>query len=282
VIGLGPGLIIDLLGWLSALALGVLAGWLWLRGARQRGALNRALHELRRPLQILTLMATSPRPQHARPSSPHGSDRCATGPAAERPAIPRSLDISPSLDVLEQAIGALADLDGAVNGNRAPSAARAVCIRESTDRLLQPWRALLGATELSFRWMTAEEDVLVDPVRFRQALENLIANSCEHGRLPIEVTAAALPTGVRLTVGDAGPAHRLDAAPGRNRRRGHGLAVAAEFAAASGGALRSWQTGGGGTVVALDLPLALPPRLPRPRARPPVAGPVAASVPPTQ
>ncbi len=255
MIGPGPELGLDLLGWSLALALGALAGWLWLRDARRRGALNRALHELRRPLQVLLLTATRPRPQPAPPPRPRPSGE-PKGVSGALRLTDRAANVPPSLDVLEQALGAVADLDRAVNGSPAPGAARALCVQESVERVIVRWQDLLGTTELTFGWLTGEERVLADPVRFRQALENLIANAFEHGRPPIVVRAAALPSGVRLTVGDAGPALRLDPGAARNCRRGHGLAVAAHFAAAHGGALRSWHGADGGTVVAMDLPTA--------------------------
>ena len=236
--GLGLGVGIDLLGWSLALVLAGFAGWLWVREGRRRGALNRALHELRRPLQILTLSAPASAPS------------------------PRQESAQPTLDVLEQAIGAVADLDRALNGGAMPAEAAAVSLHEPVEKLIARWQALLGPEEINFRWVTGEEWVMVDPLRLRQALENLIANANEHGRLPIEITAAALPSGVRLSVADAGPASRLDRAPRGRGRRGHGLAIAAEFAAAHGGALRSWRDPGGGTVVAIDLPCASARRLP--------------------
>jgi len=59
-------------------------------------ALNRALHELRRPLQALILLEEAP-----------------DGPAAAPPAASRR-------GLLELATGALRDLDGALNGAEPP------------------------------------------------------------------------------------------------------------------------------------------------------------------
>ncbi len=157
--------------------------------------------------------------------------------------------------MLEQALGAVAELDRAVNGEKAPGAAEVVSIREPIERLVLRWRALLDPAELRLCWVAGDVHVLVDPVRLRQTLENLIVNAREHGRSPITVAVSTAPVGVRIAVGDAGPASGVGPDPVRNGRRGHGLTVAAEFAAAHGGVLSSWQRRDGGTVVAIDLPL---------------------------
>ena len=201
-----------------------------LRERRRRMRLNRALHELRRPLQALALAPTP-----------------ASGAATARP------------DSLDLALAALDDLDSAVNGAparfaRAPSrrgrwspprsSAGAARRREPAVRCCSNGRR---ARRLS--WPI--------PLGWRQALDNLLANAVEHGGARIRVIGSLCASGVRIVVADHGPG------PGGGRHgaeRGHGLSVVREVAAVHGGrfALRS---AGPATVAALELPLApMPPR----------------------
>ena len=81
-------------------------------------ALNRALHELRRPLQALVLME-------------EGSGQ----PAASPPAASRR-------GLLEVAASALQDLDGAVNGDRGSRPSRRFSCREVVLAALERWRPM--------------------------------------------------------------------------------------------------------------------------------------------
>ena len=286
----------ELAGWSVGLAFAALAVWLRAREGRRRGALNRALHELRRPLQVLALTASSGSTPRSSASSgdrgraeresyrvqgleliepaPVGGSSVGGG-ASRRPTVDTrpggiaggririatgKLDgadgVPPSLDVLEQALAAVADLDRTVNGGTTPPRPAPMGLRAPIERLVVRWQALLIPADLRLQWLAIEEDACVeaDPARLRQALENLIANAHEHGRSPITVSVSTPPGVVRIAVADAGPAPLLTSRWARDRRRGHGLAVAVDFAAAHGGALRVWPRSAGGTVAAVDLP----------------------------
>ncbi len=82
------------------------------RESRRRSRLNRALHELRRPLQALALAP-------------------AAGFRRGAPATPDSLDL---------ALAALEDLDGAVNGAPAAIRLRPIAGRALISAAVERWR----------------------------------------------------------------------------------------------------------------------------------------------
>jgi signal transduction histidine kinase len=193
-------------------------------------ALNRALHELRRPLQALVLMDEADDPGVARP-------------------------VASRRGLLELATGALRDLDGAVNGSAPPSPPERFSCRELVLGCLQRWRST--ATRCGgFRvyWDAGPAPVEGDPRRLTQALDNLLANALEHGRPPVVVTGARVAGRVRITVANGNGAD-----PSRNSdpRRGHGTEIVSEVAGAHGGRFALCQTASG-CVAALELPVAEP------------------------
>ena len=195
-------------------------------------ALNRALHEVRRPLQALVLME-------------EGSGQ----PAASPPAASRR-------GLLEVAASALQDLDGAVNGDRASRPPRRFSCREVVLAALERWRPM-AARAGGFRvyWDAGPAPVEGDAVQMAQAFDNLIANALEHGGPPVVVTGARVAGRIRVTIAN-GPSHR---APGRERdpRRGHGTDVVSRVASEHRGRFALCRTGSG-CVAALELPLAEP------------------------
>ena len=191
-------------------------------------ALNRALHELRRPLQALVLLE---------------DDDTATAPVASRRGL------------LDLASGALRDLDGAVNGSEPESLPERFSCRELVLGCLERWRPTAARCG-GFRvyWDAGPAPVEGDPRRLAQALDNLVANALEHGRPPVVVTGARIAGRVRITVangGGAGPS------PGSDPRRGHGTEIVSEVAGAHGGRFALCQTASG-CVAALELPVADP------------------------
>jgi signal transduction histidine kinase len=223
-------------GWpLLASAALVLAGERFWAG-RRRSALNRALHELRRPLQALALMT---------PSSPAGA-----GPAP-----------------LDLAIAALAELDRAINGVARGSRLQAVSPRPLITAAAKRWRsraAMAGGT-IQLRWLAGPARLLADPMGVSQAVDNLIVNALEHGGPHVIVEAGVRSGRLRIAVIDDGrgarPAERMGA-PGEvlayllgRRRRGHGLEVVREIAARHGGRF-ALQRSDSGSVAVLELPLA--------------------------
>jgi signal transduction histidine kinase len=248
------------LGWLLVLALAALAVGERIHRARRRAALNRALHELRRPLQALALAPGGPRARHS--------------------------------DAVRAAVAAVGDLDRAINGRSpAPLAPRPVLLRALVHAAVERWRGAAAAANrsLALDWRAGAAVVLADPGRVAQALDNLISNAIGHGGLRVRVEASAVASGVRISVRDSGgPGSRRSLR--RDPRHGHGLRVVSSVASEHGGRFLI-RTSPEGTVATLELPLAPAPppepgrragrgagdprRGPRPRPPLPVPGPTA-------
>ena len=202
------------------------------RRRRRRELLNRALHELRRPLQALVLQAASG--------------------AAGR-------------DQLAQALVALDDIDREVNGRVAPPARAPADARALAADAVRRWRgpAALEGRSLDLRWRANGSRLVCDAAAISRALDNLIANSLEHGRGPILVEGSERAGRLRLTVADGTAAGGPVPAPhmaGHRRadaRRGHGLRIVAEVAASHGGRFAACSHAEGASAI-LELPLAAP------------------------
>lgn len=209
-----------------------------LRASRRRESLNRALHELRRPLQALTL---APAPLPAPYAGGTGS--------------------------LGLALTALARLDREINGGRCRPEAHLILPRQLITESVERWRsrALLCGGSLRLRWDAGRAAVIADPSAFAQALDNLIVNGLEHGGPDLTVQATARSARLRIAVADSGrasrPPERLETPretvarlTGRSRR-GHGLAVVRRFAAEHDGRF-VFERGERGSVAILELPVA--------------------------
>ena len=194
------------------------------RQSRRRSALNRALHELRRPVQALVLWS--------------GSEQ---GPGAH---------------ALRVALTALEDLDREINGSARRVELRLVDCRALVQPAVERWRGVAAATRRSLvlRWRAGVASVLADPDRVAQALDNLIDNALRHGGLRVCVDVDVCASGVRITVRDNGGAPQRR--PGsRDARHGHGLAIVSRVAAEHGGHFRMLRTPAGAAAT-LELPLA--------------------------
>jgi signal transduction histidine kinase len=208
----------------AALGLAAALAVALVRGSRRRGALNRALHELRRPLQALVLAAGG-----SRGPGPH---------------------------TLRVALTALDDLDREINGKERRTELRPVDCRALVQPAVERWAGVAAATHrsLTLRWRAGSASVLADPGRLAQALDNLIDNALRYGGLRVYVDADLRAAGVRITVRDTGgqwpPARRA-----RDRRHGHGLAIVSRVAAEHGGEFRMLRTAAGASAT-LELPLA--------------------------
>src|SRR5918995_2844828 len=127
-------------------------------GHRRR--LNRAMHELRRPLQALVLL-----------DEPPGDP----GQPAKRGAE------SARRGLLELARSALASLDAEVNGASPLPARREVSCRELVHAALERWRPLaVAAGGVRLYWDVGAAPAVCDPMRLAQALDNLLAIAVEH------------------------------------------------------------------------------------------------------
>jgi signal transduction histidine kinase len=227
-----------LAGWPLAFSMAATALGQSLRVERRRTALNRALHELRRPLQVLAL----------------GSG-------------PRPLAVSGPDDPVQLAAAALERLDREINGDpAAPVWGRVECrslLRSAVGR----WqaRARIAECSLELRWNAGQAIVDGDRFALAQALDNLIVNAIEHGGSSIVVAARLRGGRLRIVVADSGRASRsrsrrespaaVIARLSGKRRHGHGLAVVRGVASAHEGrfALRRSERG---SLAVLELPLA--------------------------
>ena len=194
--------------------------------------LNRALHELRRPLQALLLL----------------EDRSGRPAAAPRRATRRGL--------LELVTSALQDLDGALNGDVPARPRRRFSCRESVMACLERWRPQAArAGGVRVYWDAGPAMVDGDASRLAQALDNLLSNALDHGGPPVVVTGARVAGRIRITIANGlrpgGQGSR------RDPRHGHGTEVVSRVASAHGGRFALCRTGSG-CVAALELPLAEP------------------------
>jgi signal transduction histidine kinase len=223
------------------------------RDGRRRTVLNERLHEVRRPLQALALMA------------PHPTGGSGSG---ESP--------------VEMAAAALARLEREINGERTAEVRAPVAVRPLLEAARRRWcrhAALVGAG-LAVRWDADEAAVEGDRIDLAAALDNLIANALEHGGGRIELAADLVGPRICLAVVDSGrgagkrsrereretllrgreaarrrevrtPFRRLS---GR-ARHGHGLRLVLRTAARHAGTF-ALHRGEHGTSAVLELPLA--------------------------
>lgn len=208
-------------------------GFVALREGRRRSGLNAAMHELRRPLQVLCLSL---------PSS--------TGAGAAHESS------------LELAVAAVERLDREINGEQAGIEVAPFPLRPIAEAAVDRWRpaaANLGRS-LSLRWSGDDAVLRGDRIVLAQALDNLISNSLRHGSGAVTVIACVEGSVLRLTVRDRGPS-TAPAAPrltwkrlGGRDRHGHGLAIVRQAAAQHGGSFRLDRSKAG-TEARLLLPL---------------------------
>lgn len=236
-------------GWVAPLfLLMLLAAQSW-RRVQRRSALNRALHEVRRPLQALAL----------------ASDSKAPGP-------------SPTAGSVWQAIRALGDLDRQLNGVAGAGDHRELlACRLMVDACVRRWqsRARLGGSEVSLRWAGPDALVRGDGTAISGAVENLILNAIEHGGPLITVNGLTVGRWVKVEVIDTGRprASRSREADTRRhragipdrRRHGHGLDLVRRVAQEHDGRLDLELSGGGSKAV-----LTLPATSPTPARRSPI------------
>jgi signal transduction histidine kinase len=226
------------MGWPMAAMLAAAVAAQGLQAGRRRTALNRALHELRRPLQALALA---------------GGAGGGTAPTVE--------------SSVQLAAAALDRLDREVNGGGLRRPFETIELRALLEAAVRRWqaRATLGGGSLQLRWRAGRATVLGDRVELAQALDNLLVNAIEHGGPEISVDARPHRGRVRIVVADTGrasraaerhdsPAEVIAKLSGR-RRHGHGLAVVRGVAAAHEGrfALRRSERG---SLALLELPMA--------------------------
>jgi signal transduction histidine kinase len=239
-----------------------------LRGSRRRATLNEHLHEVRRPLQVLALMAP-PR---------EGPGEGGEGPVEMAAAALARLEREVNGEggegargfggLLARAIGTDAGAAGSRSGRQAT-----VPVRPLLESARRRWamRAALTGAAVTIRWDADEAAVAGDRTDLAAALDNLIANALEHGGSRIELAADLVDGRLCLAVVDSGPGAGRRAREREARRRGkarapfrglsgrarhgHGLRVVRRVATRHGGAF-ALHLGERGTSAVLELPLA--------------------------
>jgi two-component system OmpR family sensor kinase len=220
-----------LLGWILAGGLALVA----LRLRRRLELVGDAAHELRGPAAALVYAVAVLRREQ-------GGARRALRLEAE----------------LERMRAGLADLEAARAGGRAAARPRTVALERVVEGAAAGWRAsaLERGRGIAVRWDAGPARVVADRGRLAQALGNLLANATEHGSGPIEIAAVRKGArAVRVEVRDAGPATRSGRRRAGDAERGRGLRIAERAVREAGGTLE-FETGHGGTVAAIELPLA--------------------------
>lgn len=222
-------------GWPLALSMAATVAAQGLRAGRRRSALNEALHELRRPLQVVALAAG--------PELPSGGGE----------------------DAMELAAAALERLDREINGRPPAPAWGTVDGHSLVQAAVGRWqaRAKLADGSLELRWNAGGAVLSGDRCALAQALDNLIVNAIEHGGPTIVVAGRVREGRLRIAVVDSGralrprsrrarPAEAIARLAGR-QRHGHGLGVVRRVASAHGGhfALRRSERG---SLAILELP----------------------------
>lgn len=222
-------------GFPLAASFAIAGGITVLREGRRRASLNEAVHELRRPLQVLSLSLSV--------------DSVA----------PPSLESS-----LRMAAAAVDRLEREINGDPTVTDLKSVSVRRLVEAAIERWRvrATLEDRPLDLRWQAGEPLLRIDEVGLQQALDNLISNALRHGEGAVTVEGREVEGRLRVTVRDAGtPVPPLRARSSYRRwlrlgrsRHGHGLRIVRRLASRYGGSFRLCATARG-TEACLELPL---------------------------
>jgi signal transduction histidine kinase len=191
-----------------AASLALAGGITSVREGRRRAALNEAVHELRRPLQVLSLSLPADAPK-----------------------------ASPVESSLQLAAVALERLDHEINGDPLKEVESEVSIAGLVEEAEQRWRHAASRTRVRLQLDRNGEDLSVAGSRFElaQALDNLLNNAIEHGGAEVRIGWRRECGWVRLFVTDNGGETKAKASSSRlsgkgRGRRGNGLRVVSRIA----------------------------------------------------
>lgn len=212
-----------------------------LREGRRRTSLNEAVHELRRPLQVLAL------------------------------SLPASAEAAGGVDSSLRLVAAAVDrLEREINGGGISEVPGSVSLKPLVEAAVARWQGHARGVNrtLSLCWRADGLRLDGDEFELDQALDNMISNAFEHGAGEVTVEVREVAGLLRVAVLDAGDAAGVCARQvGRGiwtringrARHGHGLRVLRRVARRHGGGFqlrRSPQ----GTEARLELPLPGGPR----------------------
>lgn len=223
-------------GFPLAASFAIAGGITALREGRRRTSLNEAVHELRRPLQVLALSLPA--------------DSAAAGGADSSLRL-----VAAAVDRLEREI----------NGGEASGALAPLALRPLIEAAVDRWqvRARRADRALSLRWAAVDLHAHGDKAELDQALDNMISNAFEHGSGEVSVEVRACGGLLSVAVLDSGrPAHT---SPKKRRggawirisgraRHGHGLRIVRRAAKRHGGSF-TLRRSSDGTEARLELPL---------------------------
>lgn len=215
-----------------AIAGGITALW----EGRRRTSLNEAVHELRRPLQVLALSLPA--------------DSAAAGGADSSLRL-----VAAAVDRLEREI----------NGRETSGALAPLSLRPLIEAAVDRWqvRARRADRALSVRWMADDLFAHGDKAELDQALDNMISNAFEHGSGEVSVEVREGGGGLlRVAVLDSGRPARTSPKKSRGgararisgrARHGHGLRIVRRAAKRHGGSF-TLRRSSDGTEARLELP----------------------------
>lgn len=190
------------------------------REGRRRTALNEAVHELRRPLQVVALSAAA---------------------STERAGVFESS--------LRMAAEAVDRLECEINGRSSLARTDIVPLRPLVESTVERWRvrASLEKRVLSLKWEAGDPHLPADAVQLGQVLDNLISNGLDHGSSGVTIEVERDDRVIRLVVvnqkrvrhaGRRRGARDLWAGISGRHRHGHGLRIVRRVATGHGGSFR--------------------------------------------
>lgn len=220
-------------GWVVALALGVTV----LRLRRRFELVAEASHELRGPVTAVGFAVAALRRE----------------PGGMRPALAFEAQLTRMRAGLE-------DLEAARSGRRRAPRPEPVGVERLTRDAAAAWRpaAHSAGRRLRFRWEGGPVAVRADAGRLAQAFGNLLGNALEHGGGPVELSGRRDGDSVRVEVRDRGGERTVSPDFPASANRGRGLTIAARAVTGAGGSLSVEHPPEGGTVAAIELPVAEP------------------------